>query len=94
MGQYFAKDYTGSAFELYGTGHMNALAVITLACFSFVYIRNTWGEREKKLFRYFIAVFLVIDELSWHAWAAYWGLWNIQTMLPLHMCSVMVWLSA
>lgn len=94
MGQYFAKDYTGGAFELYGTDHLIALGIITLACFSFMYFRNTWGEKERKFFRYFVAAVLVINETSWHAWAAYWGLWTIQTMLPLHICSVFVWLSA
>lgn len=94
MIEYFAKDYTGAAFELYGTGHLIALALIAIACLSTIYFRGRWGEKEKRNFRYFIGVFLILDELSWHAWAAYWGIWNIQTMLPLHMCSVMVWLSA
>ena len=94
MSQYFAKDYTGGAFELYGTGHLIALTIIAIFCFSFLYFRNRWGEKEKKIFRYTVAVLLVVDELSWHAWAAFWGLWTIQTMLPLHLCSVMVWASA
>ncbi len=94
MGQYFAKNYTGAAFELYGTGHLIALAIITVACLSFLHFRHAWGEREKKYFRYSVGIFLIIDELSWHAWAAYWGIWSLRTMLPLHMCSLMVWLSA
>lgn len=94
MGQYFALDYAGPPFELYGTGHIIALTVITLACFSFVCFRNVWGEREKKIFRHSVAIFLIVDELSWHAWAVYWGIWSFRTMLPLHLCSLMVWLSA
>ncbi|MFN8413601.1 MAG: TIGR02206 family membrane protein [Anaerolineales bacterium] len=94
MGQYFARDYTGAPFELYGVGHLLALTIIALFCLLTPYFRNTWDEKQKRNFRHLIAVLLIADELSWHAWAAYWGIWTIQTMLPLHLCSVMVWLSA
>jgi len=91
---YFALNYTGKPFELYGTGHFIALIIITLFCLSFLYLRNIFNEEQKTRFRYFLFVFLVLDEISWHTWAIYWGVWDIQTMLPLHMCSVMVWVSA
>jgi len=94
MGQYFALHYAGPPFELYGTGHIIALTIIALACLSLLYFRNVWDERQKRIFRYSVGIFLIVDELSWHAWAAYWGVWSVQTMLPLHMCSLMVWLSA
>ena len=94
MGQYFARDYTGASFQLYGPGHIIALTIITAFCLSFLYIRNIWSEKERQLFRHTIAIFHIVDELSLHAWTAYWGLWNIQTMLPLHLCSLMVWASA
>jgi uncharacterized membrane protein YwaF len=90
MGEYFARDYTGAPFELYGVGHNIALALIIVACFSLIYFRTAWGEREKKFVRYFLGAFLIVDELSWHAWAVYWDIWNINFMLPLHLCSLMV----
>lgn len=93
MGEYFARNYTGAPFELYGTGHLIALAVIAIFCFSFLYFRNIWGEKEKKIFRYSVAICLVVNEIGFHAWAAYWGIWTIQIMLPLHLSSVMVWAS-
>ena len=94
MEQYFMLEYTGDPFKLYGAGHIIALMAIILLCLSFLYFRTKWDEREKRNFRYFVAILLVVDELSWHAWAIYWGIWSIQTMLPLHICSVMVWASA
>ena len=94
MGEYFDRFYSGAPFELFGAAHLSALGIITLACLSLIYFRNVWGERERKRFRFTVATLLILSELSWHAWAAYWGLWSIQTMLPLHMCSVFVWLTA
>lgn len=94
MGEYFDLFYSGAPFELFEPGHLIALGVIIAVCLSFIYFRKVWGKREQKRFRYTVATLLVFSELSLHAWTEYWGLWSIQTMLPLHLCSVLVWLTA
>jgi hypothetical integral membrane protein (TIGR02206 family) len=94
MGKYFTLVYEGPPFVLFGTPHLVALAIITLGCLSYFYFRNLWGERERKVARWVFAITIVVNELALHVWSAYWGIWNIQTMLPLHLCSVMIWLSA
>lgn len=93
MAQYFALQYAGAPFQLYGTGHLIALSLITLFCLSFLHFRRVWNEQDRKHFRRALAIILFLNEIAWHVWAAYWGVWNIQTMLPLHMCSVVVWLT-
>jgi hypothetical integral membrane protein (TIGR02206 family) len=93
MGEYFTADYSGPPFQLYGIGHLIALSLILIFCLSFLYLRNTLVDVRKKRFRWSLAIILFLNEIAWHAWAAYWGIWNIQTMLPLHMCSVVVWLT-
>lgn len=94
MEKYFALIYDGTPFILFGTAHLTALAIITLFCFSFLYFRKVWGEKERKTVRWIFAIAIVVNETALHVWSAYWGIWNIQTMLPLHMCSVMIWASA
>lgn len=94
MGKYFTLAYDGSPFVLFGTPHLIALAIITLCCFSFLYFRKIWGEKEKKIVRWAFAIAIVATESTLHIWSLYWGIWNIQTMLPLHMCAVLIWLSA
>lgn len=93
MAKYFALEYEGGSFVLFGAGHLIALALVILLCLWFFHVRTVWGEAEKRRFRYAAAAVLFLNELAWHAWAAYWGVWTIQTMLPLHMCSVVVWLT-
>ena len=93
MGPYFAKDYAGPSFELFGTGHLIALAIILLLCLVFIPLRTRLAEGQKRNVRYTLATALFLNEVCWHIWAAYWGLWTIQVMLPLHMCSIMVWSS-
>lgn len=93
MENYFALNYTGASFDLYGTGHLIALGLVVILCLSFLYFKNKWNERQRKTFRISVAIILFLNEIAWHIWAAYWGVWTIQTMLPLHMCSVIVWLT-
>lgn len=93
MEQFFAKDYTGAPFELFGTAHLAALGVIILIGLSFIFARKLWSEQTKRIFRYGLALWIAFWELGWHAWSIYCGTWTIQTNLPLHLCSIFVWLS-
>ena len=94
MLEFFAKDYNGEPFVMFGLPHLVALALILLFNLSFIRIRRRADERQRKNFREIMAGILVINELGWHAWNAAVGQWTIQTMLPLHLCSLLVFLSA
>ncbi len=94
MGEFFTKDFTGEPFELFGTYHVIALLIILALNLSFLLWRRNASPSFKKGFRYGLAVLLIVDELAWHAWNYSVGQWTIQTMLPLHLCSVFVFLSA
>lgn len=93
METYFEKDYTGGGFELFGIPHLLALGIIGLVCLSFFYFRNIWDETARRNVRFGLAGFILVAELSWHWWVLSYSEWTIQTMLPLHLCSVFIWLS-
>jgi hypothetical integral membrane protein (TIGR02206 family) len=93
MDQFFAKDWNGAPFVLFGPTHIIALIIVVLANLSVVLLRRA-SPRSRKIFRYALAGVLVTNETLWHIWNYTTGQWTIQTMLPLHLCSVMVWLSA
>lgn len=92
MIEYFAKDYTGAPFQLFGSGHLIALAIILLVNLSFIFIRKQ-SQKFKDRVRYAIIAALVVSEGSWHIWNLAIGEWSIQTHLPFHLCAVFVWLS-
>ena len=94
MEKYFALVYEGAPFELFGRAHIIALTIIVLCSFSYLYFRGVWDERDRKVVRWIFAIAIVVNESALHVWSAYWGIWTLQTMLPLHLCSVMIWLSA
>jgi len=93
MEQFFTKEYSGAPFDLFGPAHLVILGVIVLIGFSFIFARTLWGEETKRAFRYGLAIWLALWELSWHIWSLYYGTWTVQTNLPLHLCSIFVWLS-
>jgi len=86
----FARDFTGGAFEFLGTPHIVTLTVILLFCLLLIPLRRA-SQRVKDTFRITLGIVLIINELAWHIWNASVGMWTLQTMLPLHLCSVLVW---
>jgi hypothetical integral membrane protein (TIGR02206 family) len=93
VGELFARDYAGGHFVWLGPAHLAALATIAIACFAVSQLRLT-GDRTNERVRFGLAAWLVVNELAWHIWKAAVGEWTIQTMLPLQLCSVLVWVSA
>jgi len=92
MSQYFVYEYSGNPFTLFGVWHILALLFIVVLNISILGLRKS-SEKTRIVFRWTMAFFLWIDELSWHIWNSYWGHWTIQTMLPLHICSILIWLA-
>jgi hypothetical integral membrane protein (TIGR02206 family) len=93
MSEFFAADYHGQAFELFGTTHLAALAALVLRNLFLIQFRNA-TDGAKTAIRWLLALILLGNEIAWHAWNSINGLWTVQTMLPLHLCSVLVWLGA
>ena len=92
MNGFFDWAYTGAPFQLFGTAHLIALGVIGLIILLLPQMRG--HEKAQQIFRYGVAGLLVVNELGWHLWHIVNGQWTVQTMLPLHLCSVLVFVSA
>jgi hypothetical integral membrane protein (TIGR02206 family) len=91
--KFFAGDYPGPAFELFGTIHLAALAFLLLLNLYLLRFRNA-DEKTKRTIAWRLALILLLNEIAWHYWNYAVGKWTIQTMLPLQVCSILVWLGA
>ncbi|MCD6577527.1 MAG: YwaF family protein [Anaerolineaceae bacterium] len=40
-----------------------------------------------------MAIILWMDEAAWYIWRIAFGTWNIREGLPLHACSLLIWLA-
>jgi hypothetical integral membrane protein (TIGR02206 family) len=79
---------------MFSAPHLAALGAVLLVCLLLFFLRNRFSPRQRMLFRWCVAALLVANELGYHAWYLYYGLWSAQTMLPLNICSVLVFASA
>lgn len=92
MEKYFDHDYDGPPFDLFGPGHLFALSVIAV-----IIVFLIWGWRDpddeaKRRARLALAGIILVVESSWHVWNVIHDTWNMQRHLPLHSCSVGIWL--
>jgi hypothetical integral membrane protein (TIGR02206 family) len=94
MNQFFSGNYNGEPFELFGTPHLVALTIVALINLALITAGRRLPERWRTPIRYTLAAILLIDEALWHWWNWSTGQWSIQKTLPLHLCSVLVFLSA
>ena len=87
-------DYAGSPFVFLGAAHLTTLALILALNALFIVWRGRASSRTRTTYRYTAAGVLLVNEAVWHLWNYTAGQWTVQTMLPLHLCSVMVYVGA
>ncbi|MEP6895904.1 MAG: TIGR02206 family membrane protein [Chloroflexota bacterium] len=93
MDKFFAGDYPGPTFEYFGTTHIAALICLVLLNLFLIRFRNA-DEKTKRNIRWTLALILLGNEIAWHYWNYAVGKWTLQTMLPLQVCSLLVWFGA
>jgi hypothetical integral membrane protein (TIGR02206 family) len=94
MKRYFAREFDGPPFKLFGLPHLVALALILAASVALLVVGQRFPASWRVPTRIALATLLVVQELCLHAWWLVTGQWTLQESLPFHLCSVAVWLSA
>jgi hypothetical integral membrane protein (TIGR02206 family) len=95
MHEFFAGlEYAGKPFQLFGAPHLSALGIIVILNLSLVFFRHSTSAPLRSWIRYGLAMILLVNETLYHAWRWTTGQWTLQLMLPLHLCAVMVYMSA
>ncbi|MBL8056257.1 MAG: TIGR02206 family membrane protein [Anaerolineales bacterium] len=92
--QYWAKDYTGRPFALFDASHLAVLGLVAALNLSWAWLGPHLDDNARLAVRVAIAVVLLANEAVWHLWNLTTGQWTAQNLLPFHLCSVMVYLSA
>lgn len=92
LDEFFAWNYHGAPFELFGPAHIAGLLALLALNLYLTRFRSASVITKSQL-RWILALTLWGNEIAWHIWKAINGAWTIQTMLPLQICSLMVWFS-
>jgi hypothetical integral membrane protein (TIGR02206 family) len=91
---YFSVNYPGAPFTLFDSIHLTALAVIAIFNIFVIWRYRNAPEPARIKIRWAMAGVLWANEIGWHIWHLATDQWTTQTMLPLHLCSVLVWTGA
>lgn len=91
MDPFFASEIIGRPFVIFSPSHLMALGFLLLINFILLSYRNSPGKTKNNI-RVSMAITLWVNEIAWHVWNAVVGKWTLQTMLPLHLCSLLVWM--
>ncbi len=94
LNSFWSADYTGEPFELFGVPHLAFLLTVTCCAVLIIRLGPGVSVHGRRRIRVLMALLLVVNEMLWHVWAVSEDLYLIKEMLPLHLCSVMVWVSA
>jgi hypothetical integral membrane protein (TIGR02206 family) len=92
MDSFFSYSYTGNPFAFFGAAHIGALLAIFLLNIYLLRYRNK-DESVRRKVRLTMAIILWVNEATLHSWNIVYGTWSIQEHLPLHACSVLIWLA-
>jgi hypothetical integral membrane protein (TIGR02206 family) len=87
-------EYTGPAFHFLDATHITAVAVIVLINILLFLKGSKLPPLGRKIFRYGLALVLLANEALWHWWNWKIGYWSVEYMLPLHLCNLLVFISA
>lgn len=93
MDLFLGRDWHGPPFQLFGLPHLGALLVVVLVNVVLVWRFRGTPEHTRTIVRWALVAAMWTHELCWHLWNVSIGRWSVQTMLPLHLCSAMVWVS-
>ncbi|MGD2027035.1 MAG: TIGR02206 family membrane protein [Anaerolineales bacterium] len=93
MLSFFNPNYTGEPFQLFGPKHLVVLAIVLAIILWLIFGWKNPTEQGKRRARYILAGILFVWEGAWHVWSIWTDTWTITYHLPLHICSIMVWLS-
>jgi len=90
MNTFFGLEWDGTPFRLFGPSHLAALAAVLAINIALFFWKNP-GETARRRVRYGLAAALLVDEAILHIWYIVNGVWSYQTMLPFHLCAVLIY---
>lgn len=94
MTQFIDKVLSDIPFVLFGRVHLTALGIVGLFILSTFFIHRFTNQKQRDVIRYILAGVLLVNQVTRHLQLIYLDQWSIEWNLPLHLCSIFVWLSA
>jgi hypothetical integral membrane protein (TIGR02206 family) len=80
-------------FVLFGSVHLITTALLALVGILLLRSGMRGTDVVRRRIRVGMAAFFLFWEIEWQVWHLWHGIWSAEINLPLHLCSVMIWVS-
>jgi len=90
----WGREFSGRPFVFMEAAHLIALAIVLALSVSFWWKPLWRPSRSRAAFRYGVAAVLLGNEALWYVWHYLTRQGDLQTLLPFHLCSVLVYVGA
>ncbi len=94
MSQFFSYNFKGGPFEPFSQHHFYGLLGVIIMIAMILIIDRMTQKKYQRVISISIATLLLLQELSLSLMRMAWGVWQIQTSLPLHLCGAAIILGA
>lgn len=89
----FHASSNSKPFEWLSFTHLFMLFLFILLTFLLYIFRDSIKMGKKPIARFLLAAVLISSELSLYIWYTIYDIWNLRGTLPLHLCSIALFLS-
>ncbi|OZM56061.1 TIGR02206 family membrane protein [Lottiidibacillus patelloidae] len=94
MNHFFSKE-GGLSFEVFGIAHIITIATLVFTAMMIYFFRvKLRGVVLNKVFRFGLAITLILVQFSFYFWQFYHNQISLQTSLPLNLCAISIFLAA
>lgn len=86
--------YSGNSFKMFSAIHLLALFLILFFNIIMIkFLNKKKSDNFKRWFRYILAAIILLQQILYTVWHISNGIWSIQYSLPLHFCSISIFLA-
>ncbi len=94
MPHYLSYDFQGGRFEAFTQQHYWGLLGVIILIALILFLERVTATKYQRVISITMAMLLLLQELSLTLIRLVWGVWQIQTSLPLHLCGAAIVLGA
>ena len=80
-------------FILFGQVHVWTIVYLVTVATAVLWVGKKGTEKSRRYLRKGMALIFLFWEIEWQVWHLWHGIWSSDINLPLHLCSIMIWVS-
>ena len=80
-------------FILFGQVHVWTIVYLVTVATAVLLVGMKGTERSRRYLRKGMALIFLFWEIEWQVWHVWHGIWSAEINLPLHLCSILIWVS-